>query len=256
MENRPSRCPRRGQPKSRCRAGVYAVKISEQVRTQPVNVAAGFQRFELCAAVKRLTGVKRLPDPAELTQGSVVERDVDDGVRRRVMPGHHFHDTARGELHGNRVAACGGREPDVRVPVEVKNGQLRVRNNAESSDRNTFLQKSGADARGIGQQAFDVRRSGEPDSAESWPGPPVRHVALRAGDASGLSQHPASRSRGRRHFMLIAVTATRAAANEDVHLAMAMYNYAVLQGLELETAVRSASHVGPVRCPGMAPARR
>jgi hypothetical protein len=79
------------------------------------------------------------------------------------MPGHHFHDTARGELQGNRVAACSGREPDVRVTVDVKNGQLLVRNDAESSGRHTFLQKNGADARGIGQQAFDVRRSGEPD---------------------------------------------------------------------------------------------
>lgn len=37
------------------------------------------------------------------------------------------------------------------MAVAVKNGQLRVRDNAESSSRNTLLQQSGADARSIGQ---------------------------------------------------------------------------------------------------------
>ena len=48
-------------PDSGCRTGVYAFEVGEQVRTQPVNLAAGFQRLELRAAVERLAGVKRVP---------------------------------------------------------------------------------------------------------------------------------------------------------------------------------------------------
>jgi hypothetical protein len=60
--------------------------------------------------------------------------------RRRVTLGYHFHDAAGGKSHGNRIAVPGGGEPDVRAAVEVKNGQPRVRNNAEGSGWYTFLQ--------------------------------------------------------------------------------------------------------------------
>jgi len=52
-------------PDSGCRTGIYAFEIDEQVRAQPVNLAAGFQWLELRAAVIRLAGVKRFPDLAE-----------------------------------------------------------------------------------------------------------------------------------------------------------------------------------------------
>jgi hypothetical protein len=59
----------------------------------------------------------------------------------------------------------------------VENGQLHVRGHAKSTGRYAFLQQSGADAWGIGQQAFDVRRSGEPDPIGSRFGLPVSHIA-------------------------------------------------------------------------------
>jgi hypothetical protein len=164
-------------PDSGCRTGVYAFEVGEQVRMQPVNLAAGFQRLELRAAVERLSGVKPFPDLAEPDQGRAVERHVYDGFRWRVAPGHQFHGAARGKLHGNRVAVPGGREPDVPAAVGVENGQLRVRGNAESAGRYAFLQQSGADAWGIGQQAVDVRRSGEPDPTGSRFGLPVSQAA-------------------------------------------------------------------------------
>jgi hypothetical protein len=59
----------------------------------------------------------------------------------------------------------------------MENSQLHFRGNAESADRHAFLQQSGADAWGTGQQAFDVRRSGEADPAGPGFGLPVSHVA-------------------------------------------------------------------------------
>ena len=59
----------------------------------------------------------------------------------------------------------------------MENSQLRVRGHAQSASRYAFLQQSGADAWNIGQQAIDVRRSGEPDPIGSRFGLPVSHAA-------------------------------------------------------------------------------
>jgi hypothetical protein len=59
----------------------------------------------------------------------------------------------------------------------VENGQLRLRGNAGSAGGYAFLQQSGTDAWGIGQQALYVRRSGEPDLIGSRFGLPVSHAA-------------------------------------------------------------------------------
>jgi hypothetical protein len=74
-------------PKSCCRAGVYPAEVGEQPFAQLVNLAAGLQRLEVPATVKRLTAMKRLPDLAELAQRRAVERDADESFRRRVTPG-------------------------------------------------------------------------------------------------------------------------------------------------------------------------
>ena len=83
-----------------------------------------------------------------------------------------------------------------------------------------------------------------------------RHAAL--GEAFTDLSLLSGADRAARHGqdLVVPTNSPLSAANEDVHPAMAMYKYAVLQGLELETAAQSASHAGPVRCPGMAPARR